>query len=277
MKMTQNKSLGWELEKDIDWKSLDTSKPLLPLEPLGVERFSLDKNQKLVLSQFLGLMAIRAIAQHEEILGVIRSQCTQRLNASAELTRFFEEEAKHSAAFDKYVETFAKIQGIRIDSLKKILPRFSKHSWLTKIFLLNNAFKGDAIWQLVHITELESIDLYRFLRDSGMDLEPVFRELNRLHYEEEIGHISIPPMVLNSLRGSGKRTSSWFPRVLHALWGISQFRHLWHLKALRQEHVFFCDLDEVCKKISVIEMSGLFKAIYLYVISGKRIRLKESL
>jgi hypothetical protein len=271
--LERQKNLEWDLDHDLPWESLNPSLPLLPLETLAVPS-SLTSDERLALSQFLGLMAIAAIAEHENILGVIREKCTPRISASllplAE--QFFKEEAKHSDAFFRYVSSFAQRLNIPMESLKKILPRLAESSWITRAFLVNHFFGGRAIWHLVQATELESIDLYRYLKTSGGVIEPLYFDLNRLHYEEETRHISVPPLILAAAKKDrGEKFDRKFARALHLIWAFFQFFRLGHLRSLRTEHPFFRDVHAAYQKMSFRQKLALFRHTQIYILGGRRL------
>ncbi len=272
----------WDAETDIPWTQLDVTRPLLPLDRLELGQALTCERERLVVSQFLGLVLIQAIAQHEAILGVIRDRCVASIvrrhelgpGATALLEQFFEEEAKHSGAFARYVSEFASVQGFPEATLTSLLPKYSRDSWFTKLFLLNSRLGGNAVWHLVHLTELESIDLFRYLRatDPDAQVEPVYFALNRLHYEEEVRHISVPPLVLNfSASRFWKNFNRRLAQTSHVLWSVVQLRRLGKLRHGASAHPFFTDLRSAYAKITWGQYLSVLRSLFTYIWSGRRV------
>lgn len=268
--LEKQKRLEWDLDNDLPWEALATHLPLLPMDGLPLPE-SITANERLALSQFLGIMAIAAIAEHESILGVLKTRCMAGISPSMlPITeQFFKEESKHSAAFARYIRHFAQKQGIPISFLEKVLPKLGRKSWTTRAFVLNHSLGGNAIWHLVQATELESIDLYRYLKNSHETLEPLYLALNRLHYEEETRHISVPPLIL--ARANGRKLDRKFSRWFHLFWAFRQFLRLGRLREIQAEHPFFKKTYSALQKLSLRQRLSLFYHIQIYIFSGRRL------
>jgi len=273
------KAQEWHIDGNVPWTKLDVRQPLMPTSLF--RHSTLTENEWVALAQLLGLMSIAAISQHEAVMGAIEQQSLNGVDLGHEsagnlkplLDQFFREESKHSEAFARYIELFAKQKGIDLSDLKRLLPQLPRTSWITRGFLFLNWLGGNAIWHLVQMTELESIDLYRFLLDSGANVEPLFLELNRLHYEEEVRHISVPALVLQAKGPSpARRLNLVAARLLHSLWAIGQFRRLYQLRRLRHVHPFFAELYTGCTKLSFRLIASSLTSIHSYVLSGRRLR-----
>ena len=255
----------WDLETDIRWDSHRVASPLLPeCDEIGF-KYDMTGREKLVFSQFLGLMAVQAISQHERILADMQESCWRRpllkINSNRDYIdlgeQFFKEEAKHSRAFAKYVEVFSSHQNIDLESLKSVLPEY-KFSWLAKIFKLNSILGGRAIWWLVMITEEESLSLFRKIRDYKGSVDPLFYQLNELHFQEEIRHTSYAPLMLRELTNGRGRLLMKFDYILastlHKIWIGSQIRRLKRISKLDKANPFFNTLQDVYKKFRVLSL-----------------------
>lgn len=270
--LTQQKAQEWNLDTDLDWGSFHSQLPLLPLKGLPIP-ITMTPQERLALSQFLGVVVISAIGSHESILGLLKEECTKNISEPLlPLTeQFFAEESKHSAAFSRYIALFAEKIAVRIESLRKVLPSLQRNSWVTGAFLVNQRLGGNAIWNLVQTTELESIDLYRYLESAREAVEPLYLELNRLHHEEETRHISVPPLILASLNGTRSSFDRKFARVLHLVWAMRQLLRFRHLRSLQKESPFFSEVYAAFRKLSFAQKISIVQHIQLYLLSGRRL------
>jgi hypothetical protein len=249
----------WDLERDVPWQAIDSQKPLIPLDSLFSKIPGITPEERVALSQLLGLMTVKAIGEHEHVLSAIREHCERHVNPNVPnvedlkllMNQFFSEEAKHSAAFARYVSTFAQDAGISLSDLNQILPTFSARSWFTKIILWNGRLGGNAAWHLMQLTEHESVDLFRYLKTIDNTIDPLYYNLHRLHYEEELRHISFPPIIIRqgNFRKSTQQLNSRFARGVHAFWMLVQFMRLSHIHRLRNRHPFFAALQSAKQKI----------------------------
>lgn len=256
---------AWDLETDLDWSGLAAGQALLPCPPSFGDMLGLDQHERLAVSQLLGLMAVQAIAEHERVMGAVQDLCWRLPVRKAGLSpdvialgdQFFAEEAKHARAFGRYVETFASVHGIPRDALAAILPTYSHDSWFTRLFRANARFGGRAIWWLVLMTEEESIDLHRRIGSSGTPVEPLFRRLNELHFEEERRHSGYSPLMLRTLSAPSTllgrvlaRTDYAFAVVLHAAWVLCQMRRATRVAEHAHRHPFFAAVASVFTKLN---------------------------
>lgn len=244
----------WDLERDLPWASLDATRALLPDCRALADALTLTPAEELACSQLLGLMAVQAISEHEKILGVVRDLCWRRplarIDAGDDVVKlgeqFFKEEAKHSLAFARYVETFAQGRGIDAASLHAVLPSYRARSWSTAAFVLNSLLGGRAIWWLVMITEEESLALFRDIRSRKAEVEPLFFALNQQHFEEEIRHSSYAPLMLRMLGTS--RADFLLAETLHRVWVLRQLLRLRRLGRSTETSGFYADLRSVLAK-----------------------------
>lgn len=244
----------WDLERDLPWDAFETTRPLLPDCRALAEALALTPAEELACSQLLGLMAVQAISEHEKILGVVRELCWRRplarLDAGEDVVKlgeqFFKEEAKHSLAFARYVETFARGRGIGVEELRAVLPSYRARSWSTGLFLLNSLCGGRAIWWLVMITEEESLALFRDIRSRKAEIEPLFYALNQHHFEEEIRHSSYAPLMLRMLGTS--RLDFLLAEALHRVWVLRQLFRLRRLRRGSETSGFHAELRSVLAK-----------------------------
>jgi len=255
----------WDIEADIHWNNHHQTWQLIPNCQGFAKTYLLNDQEQVVFSQFLGLMAVKAISQHEKILASVQEDCwrkpLQKKNSNCDYRelgeQFFKEEAKHSKAFAKYIDVFAASRNMDINELNSILPEY-KNSWMASIFKWNSKLGGRAIWWLVMITEEESLALFRSIRSHKKAVDPLFYELNECHFQEEIRHSSYAPLMLRELTASKMAWPFKFDfilaNLLHKVWIGLQIWKLRKVTKLEQSHPFFGTLNRVYKKINRLSL-----------------------
>lgn len=277
-------ALAWDPEQDVRWHDLDLSKPLVDVDPKIASILELDADERLVLSQLAGLMAVQTISQHEKILNCVKAECWDqplfKAKAPTEFLQlgeqFFDEEAKHGAAFAQYVSLFAKRRELSPRTLAAILPRFEVTSWITRLFLANCRYSARAVWWMVMITEEESLELYRRLAKFSTltAIEPLFLRLNELHYEEEHRHLSYAPMMLRRIRESLGRVSRFLAsfdfllsETLYRIWLVAQFLRIRKVLHVGDDHPFFSSVRVIVKKFQRLTWSDKIEVLKATVLS----------
>ena len=270
---------SWDPEQDLDWSTLNPQRALLPLSQGLSSALDLSEAEQLALSQLAGLMAAQSISQHEKVLDVVRhdswSLPAQKFKMDADLCalgeEFFRDEQKHAETFARYVTLFAANQKIPYADLSKILPVFRPQSWLTKLMTLNSILGGRAVWWLVMLTEEESLSIFRILKAHAEKTDPLYFNVHRLHYEEEVRHMSYAPHMLNFLKLAHAKSqfAAFFQKfdfiqtyVLHMIWIISQVLRLRHLKKYQGENPFMQRLKSTYEKSRKIPLHKLLRLMY---------------
>ncbi len=218
--LDKQKRHAWSLEGDIPWKQgIDLRRPFLALDE---KRFSsLAPEQLLVFSQFLGLIVNSSIAELEKALVRNRESCWERplrrhpVNPEMwELgENFFAEEKKHADAFDRYLELFAREVNVTGDELRSFLPSFD-NSRIEKLIQLDGGLGGHAMWWVVAAVEEESILIFQLLRKAKEKIDPLYYQIHRYHFEEEVRHAAYAFLMLKLLR---KRARFGPERLLKAI------------------------------------------------------------
>lgn len=253
---------AWDLEKSFDWsRSIDTQLPLVPLDEQAILFPGAGQEERLAISQAMGLIIAACICEMEESLLRLRHECWDEVHARLPVNPefrqlgdlFFEEERKHSTAFRRYMEKFAHALGIELQDLERILPRIER----TKSeFLLRRNIRGGGLsfWWIVAIVEQEFLNLHRCIHPFREKLEPFYVEIHRKHFEEEARHASFPYLVLELLaeRG-GRRPMNFlhvkgdlaFAQVLQTCWAVDSLRKVKNVRDLQHKHPFFGALARV--------------------------------
>jgi hypothetical protein len=187
---------AWDLDRDLAWDTpIDTTKPLLPLAQIERMFPGLVADERLVLSQLFGLVVAQIFSDAECFLNKTREllwgDFTRLFDGHPALlelgTQFFDEERKHAEMFRRYITLWLGARGLDPQRFFDEQPRFSE-SWQHRVILRNAARGGLAFWWIVLLAEEESPLIYRHLEDAPDDIEPLYLQIHRKHFEEEARH-----------------------------------------------------------------------------------------
>lgn len=245
---------GWDLEKDIPWATpIDFKKPLLPLDVDALVFPGASAEQRLVISQYLGLVINSTISEMEGVIHQLKHSAwdkwLEEFPVNPEMRtlgeRFFEEEAKHSIAFGRYNELFVAQAGLPGEVLSRLMPQAFGSIFL-KAIELNARAGGAAFWWVVSATEEVSIEIYRQMHGSEKHLDPLFFSVHRRHLEDEARHRNYAFLMLElgvkrphglfrkmlwqtDLLWAQAWTTSWVIAELTRIFEIRRFnsRHPW--------------------------------------------------
>ena len=269
---------GINFDNDIKWnQSIDLSKSFLPLDNNAILFPEANLEQRLVISQLMGLIVAATISELEDVACQLKKPtwenilCKYPVNPEiyemGEL--FYEDEEKHSRAFKRYIDLFAEQVNVEPKDLKEFLP-ISKKSFSRKIYKLNSLSGGMAIWWLIAAVEEESLLVFDHMRGSKDIVDPLYYDLHRCHYEEEIRHKSYAGIML-SINNEFSKTpmASIFRKldfiiaeILNITWTFNQLFKIKNLKKFKNHHPFFntlSGLSDILKNRNSLEvMNTLF-------------------
>jgi hypothetical protein len=249
---------AWSLEESIDWSTpLDLSKPLVALDESALFFPGASPEERLAVSQMLGLIIAASICEMEECLVRLRKEAfgdiLRRYPVSPEFTelgeRFFEEETKHSEAFRRYMTQFAHATGVDLEDLKTVLPQVERTK--TEWFLKKNLESGGyAFWWVVAEVEQEFLLLYNTLVPFKKRLEPLYFDLHRKHFEEEARHAPFPYLMLELLITRATHPRSFLhskgdlmvSQIVQTLWTAQSLGRTRALKKLADKHPLYRSL-----------------------------------
>lgn len=256
---------AWDLETSIDWSQpIDINKPLVSLDENALFFPGISEEQRLAVSQAMGLVIVACICEMEDCLLRLKKECWEdvcdRYPTNPEFMAlgemFFAEEHKHTTAFHRYLMMFSHTLGVDGDTLKEILPTVAGTK--SEYILRKNIQKGGQVfWWIVATVEQEFLHLYKCLHPFQKSLEPLYYALHRKHFEEEARHAAFPYLMLELLRSrSGSRfrpVRKWiqnkgdyvFSQLLLSTWTVDSLRRMKRLKRLKQVHSFFSVLSSV--------------------------------
>jgi predicted metal-dependent hydrolase len=276
--------LGWDLESGIPWNlTVDFSKPLLPLDTDALVFPGASREQRLVLSQYLGLVINSTIAEMEGVIHQLKDSAWQKwmdeFPVNPEMRqlgeRFFEEEAKHSLAFERYNEKFVSELALPSEVLSRLMPK-AFGSWFLKAIELNARAGGAAFWWVVSAVEEVSIEIYRQMHAHEKNLEPLFFQLHRRHLEDEARHRNYAFLMLElgAKRPHGMaRSMLWQTDLLWAqgwttAWVVAELTRLYEVKKMKSDHEWLRTLQSclpLMKPLGAVEILKrfLFSAPYV--------------
>lgn len=253
------RSHAWDLERDFPWEAgIDLSKPFAALDKQAMFFPQATYSQRVVISQYLGLIVASIISEFEKILTRLKpvawDKPIQEHPVNPEFVAlgeaFFEEEHKHSLAFERYLKLFAKEVGVSEKELMATLPVFN-HAYLDRLYSMNALLGGLGVWWVVAAVEEMSILIYMDLRQHADELDPLYLCLHRRHFEEEARHASFAFMMLKHLQARNRkpwaRVMKKFDFIMNELlsinWLLSEIVSCGpHILGLRKRHPFFQEL-----------------------------------
>ncbi|MEK7690930.1 MAG: hypothetical protein AAB425_07905, partial [Bdellovibrionota bacterium] len=216
--------------------------------------------QRLAISQIMGLIIATSISEMEECLERLRDSCWTQIHhefpVSPEFVelgeQFFEEEIKHSRMFRRYFQKFAETCGIDPDELRSTLPVVE--GTLTEKFLATyTKLGGYTFWWIVAQAEQVFLQIYHSLRPCADILEPLYYDLHRKHFEEEARHAHFPYLMLAlmSSRGHGMyspmhvRADFAIAELVQTAWTVTSMARTRRIQGLKSKHPLFGALASV--------------------------------
>lgn len=246
---------AWDLDTCVDWSmGVDSSKRLLPLDDMSIAFPGASSEQSLALSQLMGLIVNSTISEMEDCLPRLKKfgwyDVLQEYPVGPELRelgeQFFTEEAKHAAAFKKYLRVFCEDTGVDQDDLDLLLPKsFGSH--FQSAIISNASSGGRAFWWVVSNVEEVSINIYHSIYRQRADIDPLYFHLHRRHLEEESRHANYAYLMMNlidrrrlGIRGWWHRKADFSWAQLVAMpWVITELHKFFKVKDLKHRHPFF--------------------------------------
>ena len=267
-----------DFEKTIPWaQKIDIHKCLLPLDKNAIVFPEANSEQRVAISQMMGLIVASTISELETIAYQMRDatwlRLLKRYPVNPEILElgehFYEDEASHARAFNRYLEQFAESVDVDPNDLRTVLPS-AKKSLSQTVYRLNSMCGGVAIWWLIAAVEEESIHIFDLMRNSGEVLEPLYYELHRLHFEEELRHKSYAHIMLNVSYEFQRAPHSrliqkidfLLAEVLNFSWSFKQLLKVKGLKRFKNHSPFFDRLNEVSETLTQRSSYSLLRTVF---------------
>ncbi len=257
--LERQKRLAWDFDKAIAWdRPLDLTRPFVPLDAESLVFPRATPAQRLAISQYLGLVIAQTFAEMEKALVAAKDRVwRKRLEMypiNPEFTalgeQFFDEEAKHSRMFKRYLTKFARATGVEDRQLQGLLPVVSG-TLLLRTLELNSVYGGHALWWVLTLVEEVSVAIFKQMRPFRDALEPTYFEIHRLHFEEEVRHSPYSYWMLEHLykRDTSlaailwRKTDLLLAQGLEVAWALSSLTRLRRVLFLRGRHPFYKTLS----------------------------------
>jgi hypothetical protein len=247
----------WSLEDGLPWsRGVDPDRYCLPLDDDAVAFPGLAEAQRVVLSQYLGLVVNGTIAEMEGVIHKLKDvawgRLLRRYPVNPEMRElgelFFEEELKHARMFGRYNDVFCRSLGIDPDALGRLMPR-AFGSLFQRAVIDNARTGGHAFWWLVSSAEEVSIAIYQSLHRWRDAMDPLYFAVHRRHLEDESRHRNYAVLMLELVKRSRggspwrrlwhRKTDLLFSQLFSTLWVVSELTKVFEAKKLAGAHPFF--------------------------------------
>lgn len=271
--LERQKKLAFDFETAINWKGgIDLTRYFVPLDNDNLVFPTASPEQRLVISQYLGLVIAQTFAEMEIALVQAKDRVWKKnlalypVNPEFEALgdQFFAEEEKHSRMYKRFLHSFAESTGVEYGELVKILPSVSG-SLLHKTLMLNSDFGGHALWWVLILIEEISILIFKQIKPFKDGIDPLYYEIHKKHFEEEVRHSPYSYWMIEHLYQRNKSPANIFFRktdlllaqALEISWTFSSLSRIRNTYGLRKKHPFFAALNSCIPlliKISPVEI-----------------------
>ncbi|MBI5629513.1 MAG: diiron oxygenase [Elusimicrobia bacterium] len=271
--LERQKRLSWDFEKGLPWeRGIDLGRFFVPLDQDNLVFPEASHEQRLIISQYLGLVIAQTFSEMETALVQAKELVWERNLAlypvgpefEAMGEQFFSEEEKHSRVFKRFLVAFAEQTGIEHKDLLTILPTVSG-TLLHRTLKLNSHYGGHALWWVLTLVEEVSILIYKQMQPFKKQLDPLYFDIHRRHFEEEIRHNPYSYWMLEHLYRRNKSWANVFWRktdlplaqALEVSWAFSSLSRIRNTYWLRKKHPFYASLYScmpLLRKLSPIEI-----------------------
>jgi hypothetical protein len=270
---------AWDLEKDIDWRrGVDSGCYLLPLDRDAIAFPGASAEQRLALSQLMGLVINSTICEMEDVIHKLKDSAWDALlrhyPVNPEIRElgelFFEEERKHSLAFDRYIDLFCEELAIERRNLDRLLPKAFGSLFLRSI-IANAKLGGCAFWWVVASVEEVSIEIYRQIHPYRDQIDPLYYTVHRKHLEDEARHRSYAFLMLELIEKTEtsvlqkiyRKGDLLWAQVFSSGWVIAELHKVFEAQRLRTKHPFFATIAECLPLLRKISPASLLRRFFV--------------
>jgi hypothetical protein len=270
----------WDLERGIAWEiGVDHSRCFLPLDQDAIAFPGASEEQRLVLSQYLGLVINATISEMEGVIHKLKdvawNQVLRRFPVNPEMWElgelFFEEEIKHARMFGRYNQIFCESAGIDPGKLHALLPR-AFGSMFQKAVIANARGGGHAFWWLVASAEEVSIEIYRAIRLHQSTMDPLYHLIHKKHLEDESRHRNYAFLMLALIEQQGmpslssfyhRKTDLLFAQAFSTAWVLTELSKVFDARALAKDHPFFETLASCFPLVRQVPLHELARRLFV--------------
>lgn len=246
---------AWNLESDIPWEiRVDPSRELVPLDKDAIFFPGASAEQRLAISQLMGLVINSTIAEMENVITRLKDSGWANILRSYPVNPemwelgelFFQEEAKHAIAFFRFNAAFADELGIDPKDLDRLLPK-AFGSYFLNLTRKNARTDGHSFWWTVASVEEVSIELFRQIQSHKDHLDPLFYAVHKRHMEEESRHHNYAFLMLDVIdrrattfsRLFHRKTDLLFSQIFSTGWLLAELHRVFDAAKLQHKHPFF--------------------------------------
>lgn len=271
--LERQRRLAWDFETAVPWeKGVDLSRPLVPMDQDALVFPEASPEQRLVLSHYLGLILAQTFAEMETVLisakDLVWKKNLELYPVNPEFLAlgesFFDEEAKHARMFRRYIQAFARETGTSLEDLTSVLPCVSG-TMLQRTLKLNSEIGGHAFWWVLTLVEEVSILIFKQMQPFKKELDPLYYEVHRRHFEEEVRHGPYSYWMIEHLYKRNKslagvvfrKTDVALAQALEVAWALSSLSRIKNSFWLRRKHPFYAQLFScipLLRKLSPLEI-----------------------
>lgn len=274
---------AWDIDNDIPWHlGVDQSKYLLPLDEDAIAFPECNPQQRLVLSQMMGLIINATISEMEGSLKCVRAEAWEAvLNdypVNPEMRElgemFFAEEEKHAQVFQRYLDCFCQSFGIEKQDIELLLPKAFGSNFLKKT-VANAKAGGHLFWWVVAQVEEVSIKIFQNIDRDRKSVDPLFHAIHQKHLEEEARHANYAFLMLELIRerelAQGFRLRSLFHRKFDLMaaelwsgsWILSELSKIFDAKNLAGKNDFFATLASALPLVKKNKLAAVVKNLFV--------------
>lgn len=269
----------FDLDNDIDWKSgINREAFFLPVDMDAIAFPGATEAQRRTLSQLMGLIVNSTISEMEVVANKLKNVAWRRILSEYPVNpemitlgeMFFDEEAKHAKLFQNYLDVFMKQEGIDPQDLDVILPKAFGSTFQSAI-RKNAQWGGHAFWWVVAMVEEVSVLIFQQLFRHRKNIDPLFYQIHRKHFEEESKHTHYAFMMLEVIndkcqgpkRSFFKKTDLMFSEIFSTVWVMSELHKIFQVEKLRGKHPFFDELADCLPLMRQLSWPELVKKLFV--------------
>jgi hypothetical protein len=277
--LADQKKHVWDIDRDIPWElGVDTNRFFLPLDDDSVAFPGANPKQRRALSQLMGVIVNTTISEMEDVAHKIRDvawrQVLDQYPVNPEMyhlgEQFFEEEAKHAQLFRRYNDLFCEASEVDPHDLAKIVPS-AYGAMFQKAIRANANAGGHAFWWVVAVVEEVALLIYQNMYRHRRDMDPLFYQIHRKHFEEESRHTNYAFMMLELIRQKNKnalqklhlKVDLIYSEVFSSYWVVSELSKIKEVKKLAHKNEFFATLASCLPLMEKLSKRELVSRLFL--------------
>ncbi len=285
----------WDLELDIKWEiGIDQFRGLLPMDNEYIGFPGASDEQKLALSQFMGLTINATISEMEDVAFGIRKVAWKDILDSYPVNpemyqlgeEFFKEELKHSQAFRRYNRMFSEKVNVTDSELAELMPS-AYGSIFRKAILKNAQDGGHAFWWVVAAVEEIALLIYQGMRPHRAAIDPLFYHVHKKHFEEESKHTNYAFLMLDLIKERNRsikhivhqKTDLVYSELFSTSWVLTEIQKIFRVQKYAHRHEFFQVLKSCLPLLEKMTKPQLIQRMFVsapylsFVLNPKRHKL----